>query len=47
MKRPGLRLYDERAQALANLQREVHKRSKQLAKTIDYPVTTSHGKRRR
>jgi deoxyhypusine synthase len=46
MKRPGLRLYDERAQALANLQREVHKRSKQLAKTIDYPVTTSRAKRR-
>jgi deoxyhypusine synthase len=46
MKRPGLRLYDDRAQALANLQREVHKRSKQLAKTIDYPVTTGRGKRR-
>jgi deoxyhypusine synthase len=39
MKRKGLRLYDDRAQALANLQREVHKRSRQLAKTIDYPVT--------
>jgi deoxyhypusine synthase len=38
MKRPGLRLYDDRAQALANLQREVHKRSRQLAKTIDYSI---------
>jgi deoxyhypusine synthase len=43
MKRPGLRLYDDRAQALANLQREVHKRSRQLAKTIDFPIA---GKRR-
>jgi deoxyhypusine synthase len=40
LKRKGLRLYDDRAQALANLQREVHKRSKQLAKTIDYPVNS-------
>jgi deoxyhypusine synthase len=46
MKRPGLRLYDDRAQALANLQREVHKRSRQLAKTIDYPVATAQGKKR-
>jgi deoxyhypusine synthase len=46
MKRPGRRLYDDRAQALANLQREVHKRSRQLAKTIDYPVATARGKRR-
>jgi hypothetical protein len=46
MKRPGLRLYDDRAQALANLQREVHKRSRQLAKTIDYPVATARGNRR-
>jgi deoxyhypusine synthase len=46
MKRKGLRLYDERAQALANLQREVNKRSKYLAKTIDYPVSRSPSKRR-
>jgi deoxyhypusine synthase len=46
MKRRGLRLYDDRAQALANLQREVHKRSRQLAKTIDYPVATTPGRRR-
>ncbi len=46
MKRPGLRLYDERAQALANLQREVHKRSRQLAKTIDYPITGTRTKKR-
>jgi deoxyhypusine synthase len=47
MKRKGLRLYDDRAQALANLQREVHKRSRELAKTIDYSVTTNaRGKRR-
>jgi deoxyhypusine synthase len=45
MKRKGLRLYDERAQALANLQREVNKRSRQLAKTIDYPIATPRGRK--
>ncbi len=38
MKRKGLRLYDERAHALASLQREVDKRSRQLAQTIDFPI---------
>jgi deoxyhypusine synthase len=46
MKRKGLRLYDDRAQALANLQREVNKRSRQLAKTIDYAMPNPRAKRR-
>jgi deoxyhypusine synthase len=46
MKRKGLRLYDERAQALANLQREVHKRSRQLAGTIDFPMASPRSNRR-
>jgi hypothetical protein len=47
MKRKGLRLYDDRAQALANLQREVNKRSRQLAKTIDFAVTGTRNSRRK
>jgi len=44
MKRKGLRLYDDRAQALANLQREVNKRSRQLARTIDYVIAAPRGR---
>jgi deoxyhypusine synthase len=39
MKRKPRRLYDERAGAVATLQREVDKRRKELGKTIDYPLT--------
>ncbi len=51
MKRKHSRIYDERAGAVATLQREVDKRRKALGKTIDYPMTTEMagkpGKRRR
>ncbi|HEY3819346.1 MAG TPA: deoxyhypusine synthase family protein [Polyangiaceae bacterium] len=39
MKRKHSRIYDERAGAVATLQREVDKRRKQLGATIDYPMT--------
>jgi deoxyhypusine synthase len=42
MKRKHRRIYDDRAGAVATLQREVDKRRKVLAATIDYPL----GKRR-
>ncbi len=45
MKRKGLRLYDDRAQALSTLQREVNKRSRQLAKTIDWELTRTRASR--
>jgi deoxyhypusine synthase len=35
LKRKGMRLYEERSQAVANLQREVDRRSRQLAKTTE------------
>src|SRR5580692_7411115 len=38
MKRKPRRLYDERTHALSSLQREVDKRSRQLAGTIDHPL---------
>ncbi len=38
MKRKPRRLYDERAGAVASLQREVDKRRKSLGRTIDYPL---------
>jgi len=38
MQRAGLRLYEARTDALTALQREVDKRSRQLFKTIDYPL---------
>ena len=44
MKRKHSRLYDERAGAIATLQREVDKRRKMLGSTIDYPL---RGVRRR
>jgi deoxyhypusine synthase len=46
MKRKPRRLYDERAGAVATLQREVDKRRKDLGKTIDYPLVGGRGKRR-
>ncbi|MGD0526280.1 MAG: deoxyhypusine synthase family protein [Polyangiaceae bacterium] len=39
MKRKHSRIYDERAGAVATLQREVDKRRKALGATIDYPLT--------
>jgi deoxyhypusine synthase len=41
MKRKHRRIYDDRAGAVATLQREVDKRRKTLGKTIDYPLTES------
>jgi deoxyhypusine synthase len=41
MTRKHRRLYDERAGAVATLQREVDKRRKQLGATIDYPLGPS------
>src|SRR5580698_3682159 len=41
MKRKPRRLYDERAGAVATLQREVDKRRKQLGATLDYPVAST------
>jgi deoxyhypusine synthase len=43
MKRKHSRIYDERAGAVATLQREVDKRRKALGKTIDYPMTEMPG----
>jgi deoxyhypusine synthase len=41
MKRKPRRLYDERAGAVATLQREVDKRRKALGETIDYPLVAA------
>jgi hypothetical protein len=49
MQRGGLRLYEARTDALTTLQREVDKRSRQLFKTIDYPMgiaRTGRGRKR-
>jgi len=44
MKRKHSRIYDERAGAVATLQREVDKRRKALGMTIDYPMAEQLGK---
>jgi len=46
MKRKPLRLYDGRAGAVATLQRQIDKRSKELAKTIDFPLVGGRARRR-
>jgi deoxyhypusine synthase len=46
MKRKPKRLYDERAGAVATLQREVDKRRKALGQTIDYPIASDKRRRR-
>jgi deoxyhypusine synthase len=46
MKRKPRRLYDDRAGAVATLQREVEKRRKQLGQTIDYPLVGGRPKRK-
>jgi deoxyhypusine synthase len=45
MKRKHSRIYDERAGAVATLQREVDKRRKALGMTIDYPMAETQGER--
>jgi deoxyhypusine synthase len=47
MKRRHSRIYDERAGAVATLQREVDKRRKALGMTIDYELTQPKGKAKR
>jgi deoxyhypusine synthase len=47
MKRKPRRLYDERAGAVATLQREVDKRRKMLGETIDYPHVGARAKAKR
>ena len=47
MKRKPGRLYDERAGAVASLQREVDKKRRELGRTIDYPVVRSRPTRKR
>lgn len=46
MKRKPRRLYDDRVGAVATLQRQVEKRGKELAKTIDFPLVGGRARRR-
>jgi deoxyhypusine synthase len=46
MKRKPRRLYDQRAGAVATLQREVDRRRKQLGATLDYPIGEARAKKR-
>jgi deoxyhypusine synthase len=47
MKREPRRLYDDREGAVATLQRQVDKRRKDLARTIDFPPVGGRARRRR
>ena len=45
--RKGRRLYDAREKAVDNLQKEVDKRKRKLASTIEYPLPSSKGPRKK